>query len=80
MIMSPDALWRLALAIALFGIGYLVIRALNLHLPAPGNLRDFVLASFWKYPPHIERKRIFVNKIAWFCVVLTAYLITQAVF
>lgn len=65
---------------ALFGIGYLVVRALNLHLPAPRNFRDFVLASCWIYPQHFERKRIFANKIEWFCVVLAAYLITQAVF
>lgn len=78
--MSAEAATQFAFAILLFGIGYLVIRALGLHLPLPRNAYELIAFSFYHYPPEIERHRIVTNKIAWFCVVVVSYLIMTSVF
>jgi hypothetical protein len=62
-----------------FVIGYAVIRVLNLHLPFPKNITEFYLFSFWKYPPEVDKKRIRYNKIAWFLVVVTSYLLSLGI-
>lgn len=74
------ALFPLLLALVLIALGHIAIRALGFHLPAPRNFSDFIFSAFWIYPPSVSRERIIANKIAWFVVVVVAYLITISVF
>jgi hypothetical protein len=79
-IIANDAHWRIAFFLCLCAIGYLIIRALNLHLPLPRTFSDLILFSFWNYPSNIERSRVGANKIAWFCVWLIAALMVFVAF
>lgn len=79
-IVAPDAIWRIAAFLGMCGGGYLIIRALGLHLPLPKTFYDLVLFSYWNYPPEVERSRITANKIAWFCIWLVAALMFLIIF
>ena len=67
------------LGLALFGVGYIIIRLLKLDLPRSRSLDEFFLRTFWIYPS-IDRRKVLVNKLAWLSVVFITYLVVTAVF
>lgn len=68
------------MTLALFALGYCVIRILKLNLPKPRTFYESLWAGFWIYPRAIDRKLIVRNKLAWLVVVIITYLIVTSVF
>jgi hypothetical protein len=75
--MSALALSQLAIALLVFLIGHLVIKAVGLSLPRSRSASEWFWRGFWIYRPDIPRSLIRKNHLAYLLVVIAAYIVTS---
>ena len=68
------------LTLAVFLVGYSVIRMLKLNFPRSRTFREWFLSGFWIFPPSVDRKLIVRNRVAWVIVVFVTYVIVTSIF